>query len=140
MSGHEDLSRRNEVTGASDRSFGFVFAAFFAIVGLVPLLRHHPLRLWALIVGGVFLLIAIVRPSLLKTPNRLWTRLGLLLSKVVNPVVMGILFYVVVTPIAFLRRLGGADSLKLHFDPQAPTYWQERRPPGPAPESMARQF
>jgi hypothetical protein len=140
MSAHEDLSRRHEAIGASDRSFGLVFAVFFALVGVLPLWHRHPVRLWALISSGIVLVVAIARPSILQMPNRVWTRLGLLLSRIVNPVVMGILFYLVVTPIAFLRRLGGADSMKLHFDPQAPTYWQERKPPGPAPDSMARQF
>jgi hypothetical protein len=140
MSAHEDLSRRDEVTGASDRSFGLVFTAFFTLVALLPILHHRKPHAWALIVAGIILLVTLVRPSLLQLPNRLWTQLGLLLSKVVNPIVMGVLFYGVVTPIAVIRRLSGSDSMKLRFDPQAPSYWQERKPPGPAPETMAKQF
>jgi hypothetical protein len=140
MSTHEDLSRRDEVTGASDRSFGFVFTAFFALVALLPLLHHRKPRVWALILAGIILLVALARPSLLRIPNRLWTLLGLLLSRIVNPVVMGVLFYGVVTPMALIRRLSGNNSMRLGFDPQAPSYWQQREPPGPAPETMAKQF
>lgn len=140
MSAHEDLSRRHEVTGGSDRSFGLVFAAFFSIVAVLPLLRHRQLRLWALAVGAIVLFVALALPSLLHFPNRLWTRLGLLLGKIVNPIVMGILFYGVVTPFAWIRRRSGSDPMRLRFDPQAESYWQARTPPGPTPDSMARQF
>jgi hypothetical protein len=140
MSAHEDFSRRNEVKGASERSFGFVFTAFFILVALLPLLHHRKLRGWALLVAAIILVVSLVRPSLLKYPNRAWTLLGLLLSKIVNPIVMGILFYGVITPIAWIRRSAGGDSMRLRFDPQTNSYWQVRTPPGPAPESMANQF
>jgi hypothetical protein len=137
---HEDLSRRNEPSGPSDRSFGVVFAGFFFLVALLPVARHHQPRLWALIPSAIFLAISLLRPSLLRLPNRLWTQLGLLLGRVFNPIVMGVLFYGLVTPIAIIRRWSRNDSLRLGFDPNAPTYWQERKPPGPAPETMAKQF
>jgi hypothetical protein len=140
MNTHEDLSRREEARGSSDRSFGLVFAGFFTLVGLLPLLRHHKLRPWALVVAGIFLVVAIARPSLLHIANRLWTQLGVLMSRVVNPIVMGLLFYGIVTPIAMLRRMSGRDDMKRHYDPNATSYWLERRPPGPTPDSMARQF
>jgi hypothetical protein len=140
MSAHEDLSRRDEVKGATERSFGFVFTAFFMLVALLPLLHHRKLRAWALIVAAIILLVSLVRPALLKYPNRVWTLLGLLLSKIVNPIVMGILFYGIITPVAWIRRLAGGDSMRLQFNPQANSYWQVRTPPGPTPESMANQF
>jgi hypothetical protein len=140
MSGHEDFSRRNEAAGGSERSFGFVFTGFFLLVGLVPKLHHRPARLWAIAVAGGVLLVALIAPALLRVPNRLWMKLGLLLSKIVNPIVMGILFYGIVTPIAWIRRMSGGDSMKLRFDAQAASYWQDRTPPGPAPETMAKQF
>jgi hypothetical protein len=140
MNTHEDLSRRDEVIGPSDRSFGLVFTAIFGILGLLPLWHGRTPRVWALILAGILLLVSILRPSVLHVANRLWMRFGLLLSRVVNPVVMGLLFYVVVTPIGLIRRMSGSDPLKLRFDSQTPSYWLARKPPGPAPDTMARQF
>ena len=140
MNTHEDLSRRNEVRGPSDRSFGLTFSGIFGIVSLLPLLHGRSLRLWALTLAALLLLVSTLRPSVLHVANRLWMRFGLLLSGVVNPVVMGVLFYGIVTPIALVRRVSGRDPMKLRFDPQSPSYWVERTPPGPLPDTMARQF
>jgi hypothetical protein len=137
---HEELTRKHEVRGGSDRSFGLVLGAFFLLVALSPLRRHHPLRVWALVVSGAFLLLAVIRPSLLKQLNRLWTQLGVLLGRVVTPIVTAILFFVIFTPVGYLFRLRGKDPLRLKTDPGAGSYWIERQPPGPAPETMANQF
>ncbi|MBI3668541.1 MAG: hypothetical protein HY237_01995 [Acidobacteria bacterium] len=140
MNTHEDISRRDEVTGTSDRSFGLVFASLFMIIALLPLLHRHRVRTWALLLAGALFLMALLYPSALHAANRLWMRSGLLLSKIVNPVVMGLLFYAIVTPVGFLRSLFGSDPLRLRFDPQASSYWLDRRPPGPPPNTMANQF
>jgi hypothetical protein len=140
MKTHEDLSRRDEITGSSDRSFGLLFTVFFGIVTFLPLRHHQKPRLWALILAGGLLLVSLLRPSVLHVANRLWMYLALLLSRVVNPVIMGVLFYGVVTPIAIVRRMSGNDSMKLRFDSKSSSYWLERRPPGPPPETMERQF
>ena len=76
----------------------------------------------------------------LRPLNRLWFLLGMALHKVVNPLVMGFLFYLTVTPMALFMRLAGKDPLRLKFDRQAKSYWIKRQPAGPAPESMRRQF
>jgi hypothetical protein len=91
-------------------------------------------------VAGVFALVAILRPTLLRHPNRLWTKLGLLLGKIVSPVALAILFYGVVAPIGMLVRLTGKDPLRLRLDSGAESYWIPRKPPGPPPESMTNQF
>lgn len=140
MAAHEDLSRKHVARGPSNRSFGFVFSAFFFLVGLAPLRRHHPVRLWAFGVALVFLAVAILVPALLKPLNRLWMQLGRLLGRITTPIVTGLLFYLIFTPAGFLARLLGKDPLRLRFDAQAKSYWQERRPPGPPPEDMANQF
>lgn len=140
MSTHEDFSPHAEAKGSSDRAFGLVFSALFLLIGLAPLRTHHPLRWWALGAAVALLPLALLQPVWLHPFNRLWTRLGLLLGRIVNPVVMGLLFFVVVTPMAFLFRLLGKDPLRLAKDSQARSYWIERQPPGPAPESMANQF
>src|SRR5262249_10838160 len=129
-----------ELRGSSDRSFGLVFAGFFLIVGTWPLVHGRPLRVWAVGVAAVFLIAALVNPTWLGPLNRLWLRLGLLLQLIVSPVVLGLLFFLTVTPIGLLMRLTGKDPLRLRFDPLARSYWVERRPPGPAPDTMRQQF
>ena len=136
---HEDFNRPLEVQ-SSDRSFGLVFTAFFALVALWPVFHGKPLRWWALSLSAGFLVVALARPSLLHGLNVLWMRLAVLMSKVVNPIITGIMFYLVFTPVAILLRWRGKDPLRLHYDSQAPTYWLSRKPPGPAPETMSNQF
>lgn len=128
------------VTSASDRSFGIVFTIFFAIVGLLPLLGSHPVRIWALVVSSVFLLLALLAPKSLAPLNKLWTKLGALLHRVVSPIALGVLFFLVVTPTGLFMRLFGKDPLRLRLDPSAKSYWIERAPPGPDAESLKNQF
>ncbi len=140
MNFHEDLERPEELRGSSDRTFGLVFAAASVLVALAPLKRHGHVRLWALGLALVFLVVALVRPSLLRVFNRLWTKLGQLMGRIVNPIVMAILFFTVFTPVAYLMRLFGKDPLRLKHDSLAGSYWIPRLPPGPSPDSMPRQF
>jgi hypothetical protein len=137
---HEDYSREHAIKGSSDRSFGLVFAGFFTIVAAFPLLHGEGVRLWSLAVAAAFAAVAFVRPSLLAVPNRWWMKFGLLLAKIVNPIVMGIVFYSTVTPTAAIMRMLGKDPLRLKIDKSAKSYWIERDPPGPAPETMSQQF
>ena len=140
MAAHEDLSRKHEARGPSNRNFGFVFSAFFLLLGIAPLRKHQPVRWWSLALAGAFLVVTILAPGLLAPLNRLWMKLGHLLGRITTPIVTGLLFYVVFTPAGFLARLLGKDPLRLRFDPKAGSYWQERRPPGPPPADMANQF
>jgi predicted membrane metal-binding protein len=138
---HESFGGRHEVQGSSDRSFGLVFMAFFAIVGLWPLFgeaRH--LRPWALIASGTFGLVALLFPRILAPLNKLWMRFGLLLQKVVSPIVLGVLFFLVITPFALIIRALGKDLLRLRWEKAVQTYWIPRQPPGPPPETMRNQF
>jgi hypothetical protein len=137
---HEDFSREEEVKGSSDRAFGLTFAAAFALLALWPIVRHRPMRSWAVAAAVVFAVVALLRPQLLGPGNRAWLRLGLLLQRVVTPGVMALLFYSTVTPTALVLRLLGKDLLSLRIDRSAQTYWIARRPPGPAPDTMRRQF
>jgi hypothetical protein len=132
---HEGFQEREAVKTSSDRSFGIVFTVVFAIIGLFPLLSSHSPRWWSVGVAG-----ALLYPKILAPLNRLWTRFGLLLHKVVNPLVMGLLFFLVVTPIALLMRICGKRPLHLKTEPDTPTYWILRDPPGPAPDTMKQQF
>lgn len=140
MSGEPPVSYGRKVVMGSERSFGIVFACVFALIGLVPWLFGHDLRLWALIIAAIFLATAYFAPRALTPLNRLWFKFGLLLHTIVNPVVMALIFYGAVLPTALAVRAFGKDLLRLKRDPSAKSYWIERDPPGPAPESMTRQF
>jgi predicted membrane metal-binding protein len=138
---HADIARREQkVGGGSDRTFGFVFAAVFALLGLWPLVHGTGPRWWALVVAVGFAVTAQVRPSALASLNRLWTAFGHLLHRIVSPIVIGLLFYLVVTPVGLVMRATGKDPMRLRRDPNATSYWIMRDPPGPAAETMRQQF
>lgn len=131
--------RRERLSGSSDRSFGFVFGAVFALVALAPLLlAPHKARLWALPIAFAFAVIALVSPRWLRPLNRLWNSIGLLLSSVISPIVLGLLFYVTISPMGFLMRLAGKDPLDLRR-PQADSYWKSRDPSASTTD-MKQQF
>jgi hypothetical protein len=129
-----------EVKGSSDRAFGLVFSAVFAIITLYPLLGSGTIRIWSLIVAGIFLLLALIRPVVLAPANRLWMKFGEMLHRIVSPLALGIVFYFTVLPTGLLLRLFSNDPLRLRFDPTAKSYWIKREPPGPAAESLKNQF
>lgn len=124
----------------SERSFGLVFAAFFLLIGLWPLKSGGDMRLWALGAAAAFATIALVYPRALKPLNIVWFKFGTLLHHVVTPVVMGLLFFLTVTPVGLLMRATGKDPMRLKRKPEASSYWIERTPPGPTPDSMKTQF
>ncbi len=137
---HERLERKEELKGSSNRSFGFIFAVFFVLVGTLPVLHHHAYRPWALILAVAIFAVALVIPNILAPLNKLWMQLGLLLSKVMTPIIVGIMFYVFVSPMAMVMRLMGKDPLKLKLSSETSSYWVERTPPGPEPKSLRNQF
>lgn len=123
----------------SNRSFGLVFCGFFAIVALFPLFFGGSVRLWSAIISAAFGLTALFLPLLLTPLNRLWMRFGALLHRIVSPIVLAVLFFALITPFGMVMRMLGKDPLKLRFEP-IPTYWVDREPPGPEPESLKNQF
>ena len=137
---HESLQRDESVQLSSNRSFGFVFVAVFLIVGLLPLISGGRVRVWSLAVAGVILLLALLAADLLAPLNRLWMRFGMLLHRIVSPLVLGIMFFVVVTPMGIVMRWLGKDPLRLKRDPASASYWVPRTPPGPARDSFDNQF
>jgi predicted membrane metal-binding protein len=137
---HENLKWTDDVKSGSNKSFGLVFAVVFALIGLWPLLSDQPARLWALGATIALVLISFFLPQTLAPFNRVWFLFGLLLHKIVSPIIMALLFYTTVTPIGLIMRLLGKRPLPLEFDPEAKSYWIEREPPGPEPETMTRQF
>jgi hypothetical protein len=140
MSTHERFTPGTEVAVGSERGFGQVFAGFFTLVAVLPLFKGGEPRLWALGVAAVFLVLAYAAPKALRPLNLLWFKFGMVLHHVVTPVVMGLLFFAVVTPVGVLMRATGKDPMRLKRDPAARSYWIVREPPGPAPDSMKNQF
>jgi len=95
---HENLSPTDDVKSGSDRSFGVVFAVVFGIIGILPLWNGEDMRIWALIIASLFLGAGLILPKIYSPLNRIWFQLGLLLHKIVSPVVMGLIFFCAVMP------------------------------------------
>jgi hypothetical protein len=137
---HENLVRSEEIAGPLNRRFGLTIGAASYIIGGIRALLGHSHWEWWLGAGLVVALLAIFWPAALAPFNRLWLKLGLMLHKIVNPVVMTVLFASTIVPVGALMRLCGKDPLRLRWEPDAASYWIEREPPGPAPETMKNQF
>jgi len=137
---HEDLKRAQEIRGSSDRNFGLVFTCVLTVLGLLPLRAGGHVRMPALGLAGVFLAITLLQPALLHPLNKAWTMLGLPLSRAVNPIVTAVLFFLVFTPAGLISRLRGKDRLGLKPRRETDTYWINRNPPGPQPDTMSKQF
>lgn len=139
---HEDYSRAEEVEGSSDRGFGLTVGGILVLIAVVRT-YFHGLGWVQYGLGGIGLVLVVlglVLPRSLSGLNRAWTKLGLLLFKVVNPIVLGLIYGLTLVPIGLLMRLSGRDPLSVKLDPQAASYWIVRDPPGPAPDTMINQF
>jgi hypothetical protein len=136
----EPILARGPEPESSERSFALVFAAVLSIHGFWPLMHWAGPRWWALALAAVFAAVAFIRPQILRPFNRGWLALGRLLHSVVSPLVMGAIFFLVVTPIALIARRRGKDVLSLRRRPELASYWIPRPPPSPIAESMKRQF
>jgi hypothetical protein len=139
---HERLApaAADDVKPPSERGFARVFAVVFLIIGLLPLWHGGALRLWSLAAAAIFLALGYLAPAVLRPLNTLWFKFGLLLHAIVNPIVLGAMFFLAVTPMALVMRISGKRFLNLSYDPSAKSYWIERSPPGPNAASVRRQF
>jgi hypothetical protein len=137
---HENYSRNETVTSGSDRSFGMVMTAAFAVLSLLNWWREGHSWRWTIGIAAFFLATTLFHPAALKPLNQLWLKFGMLLHKVVNPIVMALVFFGTVLPTGLVMRMLGKDLLRLKRQPNVDSYWIERCPPGPAPESMKDQF
>jgi hypothetical protein len=140
MQTHETVSSFRRVDMSSDRKFGTIFGLVFGILGLWPFFHHRSPHWWLIVLAGLLFAAALIFPRSLSLLNRGWFRLGLILNRIVSPVVMGALFFGAVVPVGWYLRKRGNDLLSLKFDRDAATYWIERNPPGPAPGSLTKQF
>ena len=120
--------KKNNIKISSNRSFGIVFFIFFLIVSLYPLLNENELRLWALIISVIFLVLGLIDSIILTPLNKSWFKFGILLGKIVSPIVMGVVFFLVVTPISLIMKLFGKDILNIKKNKKQ-TYWIEKTGP-----------
>ena len=111
---------------SSNRSFGFVFFVVFFVISLWPLKSQGDLRLWAFILSLVFLVLGVLNSKFLNPLNKLWYKFGIFLGSIISPIVMGIVFFIVVTPVGLIMRFLGKDSLKTSIVKSASTYWIKR--------------
>ena len=118
----------DEIKISSNRSFGIVFFIVFLSIALYPLLKGNDLRIWSLIISFVFLILGLINSKILTPLNRLWFKFGLLLGKFISPLIMGIIFFVVVTPIGIIMRLLNKDLLNLKYNKKE-TYWIDKSGP-----------
>ena len=112
----------DEIKLGSNRSFGIVFFIVFVIISLYPLVNQEDIRIWSLVIAFIFFILALLNSKILTPMNKIWTRFGLFLGNFISPIVMGIIFFFVVTPIGLLMRLFGKDVLNLKKN-KLSTYW-----------------
>lgn len=140
MQTHEDLSRSQTIKTSSDRFFGLTFFVVCLIIALWPLLWRGSIQPIALGIALAFLAVSLIAPAWLAPLNRLWLKFGELLHRITSPIILGVMFFGVITPVGWLMRLAGKDLLRMKFDRGAPSYWIRREPPGPDKTSLKRQF
>tara|TARA_B100000029_G_scaffold484155_1_gene536044 strand:- start:398 stop:781 length:384 start_codon:yes stop_codon:yes gene_type:complete len=115
----------DDIKISSNRSFGIVFFVVFLIIALYPLINEGEVRIWSLIISLVFLILGLINSKFLTPLNKLWFSFGLFLGKIVSPLIMGIIFFLVVTPTGFIMRALGKDLLNLKYNKNS-SYWIEK--------------
>ena len=115
----------NNIKISSNKNFGIVFFFVFLIVSLYPLLNGGIIRYWSLVLSILFLILGLLNSNILTPLNKLWFKFGIFLGKIVSPLIMGLIFFLVVTPIAFIMRLLGKDVLNLKYNNNN-SYWIEK--------------
>ena len=122
------MSEYNDIKISSNRSFGVVFFIVFLLIAFYPLLNNNEVRLWSLIISGLFLILGILNSKILSPLNKIGFKFGLILGKIISPIIMGIIFFLVVTPIGFIMKLLGKDLINLKFNNEK-SYWIEKSGP-----------
>jgi len=111
---------------SSNRSFGLLFFFVFLIISLWPLLNEDPFRIWSIVIAIIFLILGLMNSKLLTPLNILWFKFGLLLGSMVSPIVMGIVFFLVITPTGFIVKIMNKDLLNNKYDNKKKSYWINR--------------
>ncbi len=130
----------NQPKPLDNRIFGLIFSGIFCVIALFPLLFAGELRQWALIVAAAWAVPALVYPAILAPLNRLWAKFGQVMHSVINPILMGLIFFLTVLPTGLILRLLGKDPMRRKFDTQAASYWILREDKSVTKESFDNQF
>ena len=117
------MTRNNNIKIPSNRSFGLVFFGFFLIISAWPLIQGEELRTWSLFISIIFLLLGLFNSKILTPLNKAWLKFGIFLGNFIAPIVMGIVFFFVVTPTGLIMRFLGKNLLMLKKDKNINTYW-----------------
>ena len=117
-----------DVKIGSNRSFGIVFFIVFLLISIYPLINNENIRIWSLVISLIFLVLGILNSNILSPLNKLWFKFGIFLGKIISPMIMGIIFFLVVTPIGLIMRLIGKDVLNLKYS-DSKSYWIEKTGP-----------
>ena len=120
------MQHESKIKIGSNRNFVLVFFFVFLIVGLWPLLNGGPFRIWSIVIAIIFLIFGLMNSKLLTPLNKLWFKFGLFLGTIVSPFVMGIIFFLVITPIGFVMKIIGKDLLNIKHDNKKKSYWINR--------------
>ena len=118
----------NDIKISSNRSFGIVFFVVFLLIALYPVINHEEIRAWSLIVSLIFLVLGLLNSKILNPLNQIWFKFGILLGRIISPFIMGIIFFLVVTPIGLIMRLLKKDLINLKYN-QNESYWIEKKGP-----------
>ena len=116
----------DEIKLGSNRNFGIVFFIVFLLIAIYPLINQGEIRIWSLIISFLFLFFGLLNSKILTPLNKLWFRFGLFLGKIISPIIMGVIFFLVVTPIGLLMRFFGKDVLNLKLNKKKSSYWIEK--------------
>src|SRR6056300_1746672 len=121
-----NLKFNNSIKISSNRSFGIVFFVVFLIISLYPITYSENIRIWSLIISFIFIILGLLNSKILTPLNKLWFKFGVILGKIISPIIMGIIFFLVVTPIGLIMKLLGKDLLRLKYNKKDNTYWIEK--------------
>jgi len=119
----------DDIKIGSNRSFGIIFFVIFLLVSLYPLINDESIRYWSLIISMIFLVLGLFNSNLLSPLNKIWFRFGILLGKLISPFIMGVIFFLVVTPIGLIMKIIKKDLLNLKLRKDKETYWIEKTEP-----------
>jgi len=122
----QDIKSHHNIEASNERSFGMVFSVFFGILSIYPIINGKNINLVFLTISFIMLIITFIRPNLLYFPNKIWFKFGILLGNVVSPLVMGIIFFLTVTPTGIIMKLIRKDLLKKKLDIKEKTYWNKK--------------
>ena len=124
-----DSKFNNNIKISSNRSFGIVFFIVFLFIALYPITYGEDIRIWSLIISFIFIILGLLNSKILSPLNKLWFKFGVILGQIISPIIMGIIFFLVVTPIGLIMKVLGKDLLRLKYNKKDNTYWIEKNGP-----------